>query len=130
MNAPSERKAVLGLVFDAQNHVLLIRRTNESRWLFPGGKVEPGESEEAAVVREVEEESGVRCRAEASLGRRIHPETQWELSYWLCSAASHQISPRNPREIAEARFFSARAALTLLGDALYAPVRAVLSSRI
>lgn len=128
MDAPSERKAVLGLVFDAQNHVLLIRRTNESRWLFPGGKVEQGESEDAAVVREVEEETGVRCRVESPLGRRIHPTTKREMSYWLCSAASHQISPRNPHEIAEARWFPAQAALSLLGDTLYEPIRAVLLS--
>ncbi|MYW03117.1 (deoxy)nucleoside triphosphate pyrophosphohydrolase [Streptomyces sp. SID3343] len=31
-------------------------------WEFPGGKVEPGESEEAALVRECHEELGVRIR--------------------------------------------------------------------
>jgi 8-oxo-dGTP diphosphatase len=40
------------------------------RWEFPGGRVEPGESEEAAVVRECREELGV----EVKTGQRIGPE--------------------------------------------------------
>ena len=43
--------------------VLASRRTRpavlEGRWEFPGGKVEPGESAEAALVREVQEELDV-----------------------------------------------------------------------
>ena len=33
-------------------------------WEFPGGKILPGESAERCAEREVEEETGVRCRAE------------------------------------------------------------------
>jgi len=40
------------------------------RWEFPGGRVEPGESEESAVVRECREELGVEVR----VGRRIGPD--------------------------------------------------------
>src|SRR3954451_6830138 len=36
-------------------------------WELPGGKAEPGESDEAALVRECQEELGVRVR----LGRRV-----------------------------------------------------------
>jgi 8-oxo-dGTP diphosphatase len=40
------------------------------RWDFPGGKVEPGESDQAALVRECAEELGVRVR----VGERVGPD--------------------------------------------------------
>ncbi len=48
-----------------EGRVLLIRRGKEplwGRWLVPGGTVELGESLEAALVREVEEETGLLVR--------------------------------------------------------------------
>ena len=57
---------VAGVIRDALGRVLLARRT-EGRdlaglWEFPGGKVEPGESPEAALVRELREELGIEAR--------------------------------------------------------------------
>lgn len=46
--------------------VLLVRRTNPpdaGLWGFPGGKIEHGETIEAAAVRELFEETGVRAEA-------------------------------------------------------------------
>jgi 8-oxo-dGTP diphosphatase len=45
-------------------------KADAGRWEFPGGRVEPGESEEAAVVRECREELGVDVKT----GQRIGPE--------------------------------------------------------
>jgi ADP-ribose pyrophosphatase YjhB (NUDIX family) len=50
------------LVYDEQHRLLLVQRANEpSRglWSLPGGRVEPGEDDPAAVVREVAEETGL-----------------------------------------------------------------------
>jgi 8-oxo-dGTP diphosphatase len=58
----------------APPRVLASRRTEPPRlaglWEFPGGKVEPGETDEQALVREVREELGV----EISVGARLGPE--------------------------------------------------------
>ncbi len=45
------------------------------RWEFPGGKVEPGEDERAALVRECREELGL----EVVVGERIGPDTPVDL---------------------------------------------------
>ncbi|MEH1012771.1 (deoxy)nucleoside triphosphate pyrophosphohydrolase [Micromonospora sp. CPCC 206060] len=40
-------------------------------WEFPGGKVEPGETEQAALVRECAEELAVRVEIGARVGRDV-----------------------------------------------------------
>lgn len=53
--------AVLGVII-MQRRVLLVRRSNPpdaGYWGFPGGKIEPGETIEYAVEREVKEETGL-----------------------------------------------------------------------
>lgn len=52
-----------GIVRDDRDRILLVRRGQEperGRWSIPGGRVEPGETSQDAVVREVFEETGVR----------------------------------------------------------------------
>ncbi|MEB2398801.1 MAG: NUDIX hydrolase [Alcaligenaceae bacterium] len=53
-----------------EGRVLLVRRANPpnaGRWGFPGGKIEPGETIEAAAVRELAEETSVRADADRVL---------------------------------------------------------------
>ena len=59
------------IVRDADGRVLLIRRANppaQGQWSLPGGRVEPGEDWEAACVRELVEETGVRGSVERLVG--------------------------------------------------------------
>ncbi|TFV52306.1 NUDIX domain-containing protein [Blastococcus sp. TF02A_35] len=61
-----------GIVHDRAHRLLVVRRGQEpSRglWSVPGGRVEPGETLAAAVEREVLEETGLRVRAGAEVGR-------------------------------------------------------------
>jgi 8-oxo-dGTP diphosphatase len=59
------------VITDARGRILLARRTEgrdlAGRWEFPGGKREPGESPEDALVRELREELGI----EAQVGEHV-----------------------------------------------------------
>lgn len=64
-------EVVAGVIRDARGRILLARRT-EGRdlaglWEFPGGKHEPGESAEDALVRELHEELGIDVELGAPL---------------------------------------------------------------
>jgi len=57
--------------------ILLIKRKNEpfkGRWALPGGFVEYGETVEEAVLREFEEEVGLRARIKKLLGVYSKPD--------------------------------------------------------
>ncbi|GAA1476476.1 (deoxy)nucleoside triphosphate pyrophosphohydrolase [Nocardioides aestuarii] len=69
------RVLVVGAAVLRDGRVLAARRTAPpeaaGRWEFPGGKVEPGESPETAVVREVREELGCTVAVEEWLGGEV-----------------------------------------------------------
>ena len=66
MSAPLVLVAAVALI-DADGRVLLARRppgkAMAGLWEFPGGKVEPGETPEAALIRELHEELGIDTQA-------------------------------------------------------------------
>ncbi|MDP8992603.1 MAG: NUDIX hydrolase [Actinomycetota bacterium] len=47
--------------------VLVVHRPRHDDWTLPKGKAEPGEDDESCALREVEEETGLRCE----LGRHL-----------------------------------------------------------
>lgn len=61
-----------GLAYDETGRLLLIRRANEpgrGLWSIPGGRVEPGETDSEAVVREMKEETGLTVLPGELVGR-------------------------------------------------------------
>jgi 8-oxo-dGTP diphosphatase len=63
---------VVAAAMEREGRVLVVRRAPgqklEGKWEFPGGKVEPGECDEAALEREMLEELGVRGQARGFVG--------------------------------------------------------------
>jgi 8-oxo-dGTP diphosphatase len=86
----SDRIDAAGGLVVRDGRVLLVHRPRYDDWTFPKGKLDAGESFEDAAVREVEEETGIRC----SLGREL-PSTRYEVGdrpklvrYWLMTPES------------------------------------------
>ena len=78
--------------------VLLVHRQGREDWTLPKGKVEPGESDEACALREVEEETSLRCALGPEVGfvtyrdQRGRPKT---VRYWSVEAGAGEAAPRH-----------------------------------
>ena len=100
---------VVGAAIVRDGRVLAARRTRPvaaaGRWEFPGGKVEAGESPEAALVREIAEELGVTV-AVIRLARRRGPDRRHPPGSSSRSPRSSTASPM-PSEHDEIRWLAA-----------------------
>jgi 8-oxo-dGTP diphosphatase len=69
-------RCVGAIVRDHRGRLLMVRRGHEpsaGTWSLPGGRVEPGESDADAVVREVREETGLEVRPGGLVGHVERP---------------------------------------------------------
>ena len=59
------------IIKDSGGRLLLIKRGHApqaGRWSLPGGRVEPGETDQQAVIREIHEETGLQIRCDQLVG--------------------------------------------------------------
>jgi 8-oxo-dGTP diphosphatase len=76
--------------------LLVVHRPRRADWSFPKGKLEPGEDEAACALREVAEETGLRCRLGAELGRvryRDQRDRPKVVRWWAMTALSGSFQP-------------------------------------
>ena len=67
----SEIPCVGAIVFDADGRILLVRRAHppsQGLWSIPGGRVDPGEAHEDAVLRELREETHLSAEIDREVG--------------------------------------------------------------
>ena len=82
----AEVRAAGGVVLDPEGRVVLVHRPRYDDWTLPKGKLDRGESFEDAALREVEEETGLRCRLVRELpsSEYLDPKGRSKLvRYWL-----------------------------------------------
>ena len=73
--------------------VLLVHRPRYGDWSLPKGKADPGERDEETALREVEEETGLRCTLGAPAGRTRYRDSKGRdkvVHYWLMEPVSEQ----------------------------------------
>ena len=87
-------------VFDDDDRLLLVRRVDDGKWGLIAGWVDPNESPAQTVVRELEEEAGVRGRVERLVGAFFreactgeHPHGTVSVVY-LCSILGGNLQPQ------------------------------------
>lgn len=91
--------------------VLLVHRPRYDDWTLPKGKLAPGEDHAGAALREVEEETGLRCTlgpelpATTYLDRKGRPK---RVRYWAMTPAGGRFTPTD--EVDESRWVPVGAA--------------------
>lgn len=98
MNVKHYNLSVKAVVFNASGHCLLLRRSQACRnnagcWEFPGGKLDPGEKPDEALVREMREETGLSiqvCRV-AGAGESELPEYKVAYLFFEATAPSSEV---------------------------------------
>ena len=95
--------------------MLLVHRPRYDDWTIPKGKAEPGESDEDCAVREVEEETGLRCELGEEVGRTHYVVLQGpkEVRYFAMSCDG---DARAQNEVDEVRWVPLDEARALLSE--------------
>jgi 8-oxo-dGTP pyrophosphatase MutT (NUDIX family) len=98
---PPDVRAAGGVVIrsgDGELEVLLVHRPRYDDWTFPKGKAERGERDERTALREVEEETGYRCRLVADLGSTRYIDNRGRdkvVRYWAMAVEDGAFAPNH-----------------------------------
>ena len=98
-------------LIDADGRVLLTRRPPgkpmAGLWEFPGGKVEPGERPEDALIRELKEELGIEvreaCLSPLTFASHSYDDFQLLMPLWICRRWDGFVKPSEGQECAWVR---------------------------
>ncbi len=86
MAPPSPINVVAALIW-RDDHLLICRRPEggalAGQWEFPGGKIDPGETPEEALARELREELGVETRVGERIFEHVHAYTPERIAHLL-----------------------------------------------
>jgi len=92
---------------DADNRVLIAQRpagkAMAGLWEFPGGKLEPGERPEDALIRELREELGIEvkapCLAPLSFASHVYDDFHLLMPLYICRRWEGFVQPREGQSL-------------------------------
>ena len=91
--------------YDGALEVAVVHRPKYSDWSFPKGKLDDGETEQEAALREVLEETGLRCRSGRDLGTVSYTDPKGRpktVHYWEMAVTGGDFTPNH--EVDELRW--------------------------
>jgi len=103
-----------------EGRVLLVHRPHYDDWSLPKGKLEPGESWEMGAVREVEEETGLRCHLGEEVGRARYVDRSGrdkEVRYYRMTSEGEPVAQNEIDEVRWVPLAEAGALLSYERDA-------------
>lgn len=94
-------------LIDSDNRVLVAQRPEgkalAGMWEFPGGKLEPGERPEPALIRELSEELGItvkeECLAPLTFASFAYPEFHLLMPLYICRRWEGHVSSREAQAL-------------------------------
>ena len=101
------RTVVAAVIERSDRRILIGQRkqkdTSPLKWEFPGGKVEEGETPEAALARELREELGATLDKCVELGRARHtyatPPGELEVRFYAANLREKEVTPKEFEQI-------------------------------
>ena len=115
-----------GGIVRRDGEVLVVHRPKYDDWSFPKGKLDEGESWEDGALREVEEETGLRCSLGAEIASTSYTDSRGRpkvVRYWLMRPEAGEFEPSD--EVDEIAWLSPEDAVARLS---YARDRELLES--
>jgi 8-oxo-dGTP diphosphatase len=105
-----QRKLVVAALLVERGRILVTRRRDDQQhpgeWEFPGGKIEPGESPERALEREIREELGASCQVGRIWEVLSHSYPSYDLLMLVYLARFPPGENPQCREVADLRWVS------------------------
>jgi 8-oxo-dGTP diphosphatase len=116
MTNPSQPGHAVVPILRRDGRVLVIKRGPDvilpGFWCPPSGRIELGESQEQAVVREVAEELGLLAKAVAKVWECPTDDGHFTLHWWIAEVDTYDVRPA-PAEVADVRWVTSDEFLAL-----------------
>ncbi|HUQ05460.1 MAG TPA: (deoxy)nucleoside triphosphate pyrophosphohydrolase [Kofleriaceae bacterium] len=109
---PKEVIRVVAAVIEHEGRYLITQRNATAvlplLWEFPGGRVEPNETDEAALEREVKGRIGVEVTVGDKVGEHVHEYARYEVHMVMFSCRLPDGAVPYPATVADLRWVTSR----------------------
>jgi 8-oxo-dGTP diphosphatase len=103
---------VVAAVIEHDGRYLITQRNSDAvlplLWEFPGGRIEPGETETGALLREVKGRIGVEVVVGSKLGEHVHEYTGYQVQLTMYSCKLPAEARPYPATVADLRWVLSR----------------------